>query len=85
METRHRESLGHEIVNELLRSFLPVDELIEKNQITGGDFLLQRAAGGRHEQVSATNLLQSINVGSVIDFSRHDAVVPSVSKYMERK
>lgn len=57
---------------------LPVDELIQNDQLSGPDLLLERAAGGGDQQVGAAQLAQRPDVGAVVDQTGHHAMAGPV-------
>ena len=56
-----------------------INELVDKNNVSGMNVLLQGATGSCHNNVSTTLLIECVNVCPVVDLSGRESVLPSMS------
>lgn len=59
---------------------LPVDELVDDDNVSGLNLLTQRAAGRGDQQMCAALLSESPDVRLVVHTGRHNSVLPSMSE-----
>ena len=64
----------------ILGDCLPVNELINNDDIARLNLFLQGTASCGHDDMCATLLLESPDVRLIVDFRRHDGVLPPMPK-----
>ena len=74
--------MGHQAFAEERVEALPgaVDELVRNDEVEGTMLFFQRANGRERQDSFDAELLESVNIGAVIDLGGHVAVPASVTR-----